>query len=220
MALKDNIQYLKGVGPKRAELLKKLDIETIGDLIYHLPRNYFDFTSPVTISDAVLDENNVILGRVVSKLPPARIRKGMTIYRLVFTDGAEDMTVVIYNSEFMFKSLEVGSDYILYGKVTGNLTSKEMSSPTVLKAATGERGFLSCALSNRRGKKIFSNQNARRAVRFIDGVCRGGEQRLVRRGDLQPRLLRVEYSLSRLGKYYRRRSAWQAGEYRERGADG
>lgn len=139
MALKDNIQYLKGVGPKRAELLKKLDIETIGDLIYHLPRNYFDFTSPVTISDAVLDENNVILGRVVSKLPPARIRKGMTIYRLVFTDGTEDMTVVIYNSEFMFKSLEVGSDYILYGKVTGNLTSKEMSSPTVLKAATGER---------------------------------------------------------------------------------
>lgn len=139
MALGDNIQYLKGVGPKRAELLKKLDIETVGDLIYHLPRNYLDFSSPVAIGDALLDENNVIAGRVVSKLAPARIRKGMTIYRLVFTDGAFDMTVVIYNSEFLFKSLEIGGDYVLYGKVTGNMTSKEMSSPIILKASSGDR---------------------------------------------------------------------------------
>ncbi len=139
MALSDNIQYLKGVGPKRAELLKKLGIETVGDLVYHLPRNYLDFTSPVAICDAVLDENNVIAGRVVSKLAPARIRKGMTIFRLVFTDGVDDMTVVIYNSEFMFKALEVGCDYILYGKVTGNMTSKEMSSPTILRASSNDK---------------------------------------------------------------------------------
>ncbi len=139
MALNDNIQYLKGVGPKRAEMLKKLDIQTIGDLIYHLPRNYLDFTSPVAIEDAVLDEMNVISGRVVSKLAPARIRKGMTIYRLVFTDGVSDMTVVIYNSEFAFKALEIGNDYILYGKVTGNLTSKEMTSPTVLKSSSNDK---------------------------------------------------------------------------------
>ncbi len=139
MALNDNIQYLKGVGPKRAEMLEKLDIQTIGDLIYHLPRNYLDFTSPVAIQDAILDEMNVISGRVVSKLAPARIRKGMTIYRLVFTDGISDMTVVIYNSEFAFKALEVGNDYILYGKVTGNLTSKEMTSPTVLKSSSNDK---------------------------------------------------------------------------------
>ncbi len=139
MALSDNIQYLKGVGPKRAELLKKLGIETVGDLIYHLPRNYLDFTSPVAVNDALLEENNVIAGRVVSKLTPARIRKGMTIYRLVFTDGTDDMTVVIYNSEFMFKSLEVGGDYILYGKVTGNMASKEMSSPIILKESSGDK---------------------------------------------------------------------------------
>lgn len=139
VGLKDSVQYLKGVGPKRAEMLKKLDIETIGDLIYHLPRSYLDFTAPVAIDDAVLDEMNVISGRVVSKLAPARIRKGMTIYRLVFTDGVSDMTVVIYNSEFAFKALEIGNDYILYGKVTGNLTSKEMTSPTVLKASSGDR---------------------------------------------------------------------------------
>ena len=139
VGLKDSVQYLKGVGPKRAEMLKKFDIETIGDLIYHLPRSYLDFTAPVAIDDAVLDEMNVISGRVVSKLAPARIRKGMTIYRLVFTDGVSDMTVVIYNSEFAFKALEIGNDYILYGKVTGNLTSKEMTSPTVLKASSGDR---------------------------------------------------------------------------------
>ena len=46
------IQYLKGVGPKRAELFEKLGIKTVRDLIYHLPRSYMDFTSPTAIASA------------------------------------------------------------------------------------------------------------------------------------------------------------------------
>lgn len=139
MTLSDNVMYLKGVGPKKAELLKKLGIYTVGDLLYHLPRNYLDFTHPTTIENALPDEVNIIEGRVVSKMPPARIRKGMTIYRLVFTDGISDMTVVIYNAEYAFSSLKIGEDYILCGKVTGNFTSKEMSSPIILKSGAKNR---------------------------------------------------------------------------------
>ena len=39
-----SIQYLKGVGEKRAQLYKKLGILTVGDLIYHFPRSYIDPT--------------------------------------------------------------------------------------------------------------------------------------------------------------------------------
>ena len=137
--LDDSVMYLKGVGPKRAELFEKLGIRTIRDLIYHLPRNYMDFTFPVAIADAVLDDVNVIEAEVVSKDRPAMIRKGMTIYRLLVTDGTDDMTVTIYNAQFLFESLKVGERYILHGKVTGNFTRKEMSSPTVLSAASEDK---------------------------------------------------------------------------------
>ena len=130
-----SVTCLQGVGPKRAELLEKLGIKTVRDVIYHLPRGYTDFTSPVTIAEAVLDEVNVIEAEVVRKNRPAMIRKGMTIYRLLVTDGTDDMTVTVFNSQYLFDALNIGEKYILCGKVKGNLTRKEMPSPTVLRAS-------------------------------------------------------------------------------------
>ncbi len=132
MPTEKDITYLKGVGPKKASELAKLSIFTVGDLLEHYPASYLDIRSPVAIADALLDETNIILCRVVSKKAPAMIRKGMTIFKLTVTDGVTDMQVTIYNSKYLFDSLEVGKDYILMGKVTGNFTTREMSSPQVI----------------------------------------------------------------------------------------
>lgn len=135
----NDIMYLKGVGPKRAELFKKLGINTVRELIYHLPRHYTDFSDVTPIADAVLDEVCAVRVRVVSKERPAMLRKGMTLYRLLVTDGASDMTVTIFNSQYLFDSLETDGDYILYGKITGNFISREMSSPLVLSALSEDK---------------------------------------------------------------------------------
>ena len=132
----DDVKYLKGVGPAKAQLLSKLNITTVGGLLNHYPANYLDISSPVSIEDAVLDETNIIAATVVSKKPPAMIRKGMTIYKLTVTDGVSDMQVTIYNSKYLFDSLKIGESYILCGKVTGNFTLREMSSPQVLKLSS------------------------------------------------------------------------------------
>ncbi len=139
MSLDDSVMYLKGVGPKRAELLKKLGIETVRELVYHIPRSYIDFTSPVPIAQTTLEEMNVIKVRVYKKRPPDLIRKNMKIFRVICTDGADDITIVIYNSQYLYNSLKEDCDYILYGKVTGNLISKEMSSPMILEASSEDR---------------------------------------------------------------------------------
>ncbi len=139
MSLDDSVMYLKGVGPKRAELLKKLGIETVRELVYHIPRSYIDFTSPVPIAQTLLEEMNVIKVRVYKKRPPDLIRKNMKIFRVICTDGADDITIVIYNSQYLYNSLKEDCDYILYGKVTGNLISKEMSSPMILEASSEDR---------------------------------------------------------------------------------
>lgn len=132
--MENEITYLKGVGPKRADCYNKLGINTVFDLLNHFPRSYIDFSHPLTIEEASKnnEEAHAIKGTVVKKLPEARIKKGLSIYKAIFTDNQTDLTIVIYNSEFSFRQLEVGKEYILYGKITGNLIRHEITNPLVL----------------------------------------------------------------------------------------
>ena len=137
--LDESVMYLKGVGPKRAELFEKLGIKTVRDLIYHLPRSYTDYSSPVPILSTEIGEVNVVEAEVVKKSRPAMIRKGMTLYKLLVTDGTDDMSVVIFNSQYMFDSLKEGEKYLLCGKITADGKRREMSSPNILSSAAEDK---------------------------------------------------------------------------------
>lgn len=130
------VSALKGVGEKRAAYYKKLGISTVYDLLYHLPRGYVDFSCPVSPVDAPVNEYCVLKGRIVMKMPEQRIRKGLSIFKAKATDGLNDFMVVIYNNYYGFKALQTGQEYLFYGKVTGNLLRKEISSPRIVKADT------------------------------------------------------------------------------------
>ena len=62
--LNKSITYIKGVGEKRAKCYEKLGIGTLYDLLYHFPRSYVDYSSPVSINDSILNEFNIISGTV------------------------------------------------------------------------------------------------------------------------------------------------------------
>ena len=137
--LEKSVAYLKGVGPKRSEQYERLGIKTVWDLLCHYPRNYIDYSSPVDIMNAPVNEPCIVKARVVKKLPEARIRKGLSVFKAVVTDDTADLVVVIYNSEYLFKQLELDREYILCGKLTGNMVRKEMNSPTIFPADTDEK---------------------------------------------------------------------------------
>ena len=60
---------LKGVAARRAGLYAKLGVSTPFDLLYHIPRNYIDYSAPVHINSAELNMNNVVAGTVMKKFP-------------------------------------------------------------------------------------------------------------------------------------------------------
>ena len=130
-----NITYLKGVGPKRAELYKKLGITSIGGLLHTYPRDYIDYTQTIPIAQVVIGENAMIKGYVKRKMPPQIIRRGLTIYKLIVADDTADVVVTIFNSKYAFDNLILGEEYILHGKVMGNLYRKEMSSPQFIHSS-------------------------------------------------------------------------------------
>src|SRR5512137_1473564 len=59
------VQFLKGVGPKKAELFKRLGVETLLDLLYLLPREHVDWTRLTPIGSAAPGKVCAIRGRVV-----------------------------------------------------------------------------------------------------------------------------------------------------------
>ncbi len=81
------VTYLKGVGPARAEMLRRLGIVTAGDLLYHIPHRYEDASTVSPISSLEPGMQGTVFGRVVSKgvLPT---RKGLRIFQAVLRDDS------------------------------------------------------------------------------------------------------------------------------------
>lgn len=131
-----SISKLKGVGEKRSLAYAKLGISTPYDLLYHLPRHYLDYTSPITIADAAFGETAVLKLTIVSKLAPQHIRKGFSIYKAAATDGIDNITIVFYNTGYLFDTLNIGSEYCMSGKISGNIIKKEILSPHIIPAGS------------------------------------------------------------------------------------
>ena len=73
--LKQNVQYVKGVGPAKTELLHKLGIDTLEDLITYFPRTYEDRSKPKYISDLVDGQEALIEVIATSNMSEVRIGK-------------------------------------------------------------------------------------------------------------------------------------------------
>ena len=130
----DDITYLKGVGEKRAKILNKLGIFTVGDLLRSFPRDYVDFSEPTEISELNPEETAVFSGIVIKKLRPY-ITRSLSIFKLVVSDNTDNLLITIYNSKFIYDSLEEGQEYLFCGKIKGTVLAKECQSPTFIKAS-------------------------------------------------------------------------------------
>ena len=60
------IRYVKGVGPKKTDLLKKIGMETVRDMLYYLPYRYEDRSNFVSVSDLKLHEVATVKGEIKS----------------------------------------------------------------------------------------------------------------------------------------------------------
>lgn len=137
--LQKSIQYLKGVGEKRAELYKKLGVFSINTLLHYYPRKYIDFLNHYNIADAPLNETVAVKATVTNK-SSAYIRKNFTVFKITCKDDdVNALQVTLYNQKFSYDKLEIGEEYIFYGKVEGSFFVKTMSSPVFMPVNKGNK---------------------------------------------------------------------------------
>ena len=135
MKLNDNIQYLKGIGEKRAELFHKLGIFTLGDLLYHLPRGFEDRTNTRNISDLIDGETVCVKGFLASAPRKFRARRGGGwVVQTTRSDGTGRRRLTWFNASYIDKSLsDPEAEYMFYGKVAYRNMAAEMINPVIEK---------------------------------------------------------------------------------------
>ena len=129
-----DIRFLKGVGEKRAELLRKKGIDTVGALLRFYPRAYLDWQNITPISECHEGENVCVRAEITSPVKTASIRRGMTLYKFSAADDSGVIEVTLFNRKYLAENLREGRSYLFYGKLGYGITLRRMSSPEIMPA--------------------------------------------------------------------------------------
>lgn len=132
--LDSNIQFIKGVGEKRAKLFNSLGIFCVDSLIHFYPRKYEDWSASKNLEAVKSGETVSIKATLITPVKEAMIRRGLTLFKCKFSDGENVISVTIFNNKYLAKSLRIYEDYYLYGKIEKSLLNFSMNSPKIEKA--------------------------------------------------------------------------------------
>ena len=129
MNLNEDVKYIKGVGPNRVQLLNKIGIFTLKDLITYYPRGYEDRSKPKNICECVNGEVALIEAVAISRLIDTRINKGRTMQKLAVRDETAQATITWFNQPYLKSKFQAGKKYRFYGKIEFQYGKIGMTSP-------------------------------------------------------------------------------------------
>ncbi len=116
MDIRQNVQYLKGVGPKKAQALKKIGIETIYDLSTYYPRRYEDLSSLQTIGSLKAGETANIQGKIVA-IADRNTRRGLKLLTVMINDDTGCIQINFFNQDYLKKKFKQGMRLFVHGKI-------------------------------------------------------------------------------------------------------
>lgn len=126
------VQYVKGVGPRVAGLLAKLNIKTAGDLLRHYPRRYEDRTHFARIAGLEHGQTATVRGTVLAA-DNANTKGRLVLTKVVIDDGSGSIVLTWFNQKWrkdQFLKMR-GRDVVAYGTVQAGRWGVEMGSPEV-----------------------------------------------------------------------------------------
>ncbi|MEJ2013096.1 MAG: OB-fold nucleic acid binding domain-containing protein [Anaerolineales bacterium] len=120
---------VQGIGPKSAKTLSKLGLNTLGDLLWHLPRRYDDFSQLETINRLWYGQEVTIIANV-EKCEVREVRGGrMKLTEAIVSDGTGSLRVTWFNQPWIANKLKPGRPVVLSGKVDQYLGHLTMNNP-------------------------------------------------------------------------------------------
>jgi len=113
--LQSDVQYLPGVGPRRAELLEKLRLHTVADVLWYLPRDLLDMTQVRAVDELREDELQTVRGRVVD-IDGRDLRHGRTLSAVLLECDGGRVRGTWFNQPWVLKKYQLGEQLMFSGK--------------------------------------------------------------------------------------------------------
>jgi ATP-dependent DNA helicase RecG len=110
------VQFIKGVGPRKAELLAKLGIRSVWDAMLYSPMRYEDRRSIRNIRDTRAGVHDTVSGSIITS-ELKNIKKGFKIFELTVSDGTGIIKGKWFNQPYLKKVFKTGSTVVLSGTV-------------------------------------------------------------------------------------------------------
>jgi len=121
------VQYVKGIGPRIADILAAKGIQTVDDLLHYLPFRYEDRLNPRGINELRAGEMATIIAEVrTSGL--FRTRK-MPIFQMTVGQGRSRLRCIWFNGTYLKDKFQPGQLVALYGKVENDRGELELKQP-------------------------------------------------------------------------------------------
>ena len=128
--LQTPVRFIKGIGPARSELLARLGLTTVLDLLWNLPRDVLDLTHISNVFELKEGELSTVFGVVVDR-DAKETSNGKTMTAILLQSDGGFVRGVYFNQPYMLKKFELGQRVLFSGKPKFNLRRWEYSHPTV-----------------------------------------------------------------------------------------
>ena len=120
LELSTPVQYVKGIGPRLAEVLAAKGISTVEDLLYYLPFRYEDRLNPRTIAELRPGEMATVIAEVRGSGLFRTSRSRTEIFQMTAGQGRGKLTCLWFHGRFLMGKFQPGQLVALYGKVEEN----------------------------------------------------------------------------------------------------
>jgi ATP-dependent DNA helicase RecG len=128
-ALDAKLTVLQGIGPRHAETLGKLGLQTLGDMLYYYPRRYDDYSQLKPIKDLFYGEQVTVIGTIQS-VHSRPIRGGKaSIIETIISDGTAGLRLSFFNQPWLANRFKQGDAISVSGKVDQYLGRLVMNGP-------------------------------------------------------------------------------------------
>lgn len=135
------VQYIKGVGPKLAEVLKKRSILTVKDLIHWLPRTYQDNRIVESLSQVTVGQSVIVKSHIYKKNILRLRGRNRNLYEIIISDGTAVIACKFFRMPFKqwFNSLRVGDKVEVRGAASLYKGRLEFHHPQIFPACEEEK---------------------------------------------------------------------------------
>ena len=140
-ALDTDLTYLKGIGSKRAEALRKLGLHTIYDLLYYFPARYEDRRVVKPIAQVEPGTKDSVCATVLFAPQTRKMGNNRNLTRVRVGDSSGRLDLQWWNQPFREKQFPVGTQLFLYGKISEFGGTLQMDAPEFEVMGDDDNGF-------------------------------------------------------------------------------